>query len=242
VAILTKADARWVVLHNQVLIPGYAVMVNVSHRVSRESFWILGVYGDISQGQASLLRFLTRLQKCLQAFVPRQAKAHWGGCFAIGDWNFVEHAGDRYPTGGTTNASKQLLECFKEIKALCCMRDVSGQGPAPRAWSYSKNTHNGVMYSHLDRIYRPTLGWSSGKVVPIDTNWSDHRIITAIVHVEKPRIEKAVPTPRLPGMEVLEKTREFWPKVLLSWDKMSGDGPVTLEKWKAFKDTVLDVG
>jgi len=68
VAMLVKAGAGWDVLHKEVIIPGYAIMVQVSHRMSRESFWILGVYGDTSRGQTSLAEFYERLHKRLTAF------------------------------------------------------------------------------------------------------------------------------------------------------------------------------
>jgi len=242
VVILTKAGAGWDVLHKQVLILGHAIIVNVSHRVSRESFWILGVYGDISQGQVSLGRFLACLKARLTTFVQRQARTHWGGCFAIGDWNFVEHVGDRHPTGGSQAPSKKLITCFEDVKGLCDMRDVSGRGPAPRDWSYSKMTHNGIVYSRLDHIYRPTMGWRDGKVLLIATKWSDHRVIIATVYIKKPKVEKATPAPRLPNLEVLDKMKRFWPGVLQSWGEMTDSGPVTLEKWRSFKDEVLRIG
>jgi len=242
VAILTKAGSSWDILHNQVLIPGYVVIVNVLHEVSRESFWVLGVYGDISWGQVSLSQFLVRLRTRLSAFVRRQARTHWGGCFTARDWNFVEHAGDRYPSGSTNSTPKKMLDCFEDIKALCSMRDISGRGPAPKAWSYSKNTHNRTIYSHLDRIYQPSFRWMNGKIQPIDNNWLDHRIITATVYVRKPKIEKVALAPRLPNLETLEKACNFWPKVLQSWEEMTNKGPITLETWKAFKDTVLETG
>jgi len=61
VAIVAKAGAGWDVLHTEVLIPGYVAMAHVSHRTSRESFWVMGVYGDISRGQSSLVSFYERL-------------------------------------------------------------------------------------------------------------------------------------------------------------------------------------
>jgi len=242
VAILVKAGAGWDVLHKQVLIPGYAVIVKVSHRISRESFWVLSVYGDISQGQVSLNKFLGRLRTRLTALIRREAKTHWGGCFAIGDWNFVEHAGDRHPVGSTQNPQKKLISCFEDIKKLCSMKDVAGRGPAPRDWSYSKMTHNGMVYSRLDRVYRPSLGWRSGKVLPMTTKWSDHRVVIATVYVTAPKVEKASPAPRLPSIEVLEKVHRFWPGVLRSWEELTGAGPVTLEMWSSFKEEVLRIG
>jgi len=242
VAILAKTGAGWEVRHKEVIVPGHAVMVQVSHRISRESFWILGVYGDISRGQKSLVDFYERLHERLRAFVRRQARTHWGGCFAAGDWNFVEFAKDRFPTGHTDRAPERLLACFNNIKDLCGLRDTAGGDPAPSLWSYSKETCHGKVYSRLDRVYRPSLGWSGGEVTPIDTGRSDHRLITALVHVRRPKIEKAVPAPRLPEVEVLDKTRNFWPKVLLEWKTLSDGRPVTLEVWKVFKNLVLAIG
>jgi len=63
VAVLTKAGAGWEVLHGEVIVPGHAIMVHLSHRMCRESFWLMGVYGDISKGQVSLLGFYERLQE-----------------------------------------------------------------------------------------------------------------------------------------------------------------------------------
>jgi len=242
IAILAKAGAGWEVQHKEVIVLGHTVVVQVSHRVSRESFWILGVYGDISSGQTSLVDFYEKLHERLRAFVRRQARTYWGGCFAAGDWNFVEFAKDRFPTGHANRAPERLLNCFNKIKDLCSLTDTAGGDPAPSLWSYSKGTCHGRIYSRLDRIYRPSLGWSSGKVTPIDTGRSDHRLITALVHVRRPRIEKAVPAPRLPEMETLDKTRDFWPKVLQEWKALSSEKPVTLETWRVFKDLILAAG
>jgi len=242
VAIVVRADAGWEVLHRQVLILGYAVIIHITNRINWESFWILGVYGDISQGSVLLGRFMERLRLRLSAFVKRQAKTHWGGCFAIRDWNFVEHAGDRFPSGNNQGIPKKVLTTFEEVKRLCAMRDMSGRGPSPKTWTYSKMTHNGMAYSRLDRIYRPSSCWESGTVMPIASGWSDHRILVALVHVTKPKIDRAVPAPRLPAVEVLGKTKKFWPGVLLDWGALTDSGPVTLEKWRVFKDNVLRAG
>jgi len=242
VALLVRAGAGWDILHKEVLVPGYAVMVHVSHRVSRESFWILGVYRDISKGQTSLAEFYERLHERLSAFVRRQVRTHWGGCFAAGDWNFVEFAKDRFPTGHADRAPLRILLCFERIKNLCGLTDMAGEDPAPSFWSYSKKTHHGRVYSRLDRIYRPYLGWSDGAVVPMDTGWSDHRLITAMVHVRRPKVEKVIPALRLPDLEALDKARKFWPGVLQGWKSLSEDGPVSLESWKIFKDLVLSIG
>jgi len=242
VAIVVKAGSGWEVLHKEVIVPGYAIMVNASHRTSRESLWILGVYGDISGGQTSLVEFYERLSERLGALVRRQARTHWGGCFAAGDWNFVEFAGDRFPTAHPDRAPVRLLTAFNAIKALCGLADTAGPDPALPLWSYSKATAHGRVYSRLDRIYRPVRGWSAGKVVPLDTGASDHRLIVVPVYPKKPKIEKAIPAPRLPNLDILDKAKKFWPAVLLAWGTLTSQGPVTLEKWAEFKKTVLDKG
>jgi len=242
VAIVVKAGSGWEVLHKEVIIPGYAVIVNASHRTSRESLWVLGVYGDVSRGQSSLVEFYERLSGRLEALVGRQARTHWGGCFAAGDWNFVEHAGDRFPTAHPDRAPVRLLTAFNNIKVLCGLADTAGTDPAPPLWSYSKATAHGRVYSRLDRIYRPTRGWSAGEVTPLDTGASDHRLVMVPVYPKRPKIEKAKPAPRLPSLEVLDKTKKFWPTALTAWNVLTTHGPVTLEKWAEFKKTILDTG
>ena len=242
VAIVVKAGSGWEVMHKEVIIPGYAVIVHVSHRTSRELLWILGVYGDISKGQSSLVEFYERLSGRLEALVRRQARTHWGGCFAAGDWNFVEFAGDRFPTAHPDRAPLRLLTAFNSIKALCSLVDTAGADPTPPLWSYSKMTAHGRVYSRLDRVYRPARGWSAGEVTPLDTGASDHRLILAPVYPKRLRIEKAKSAPRLPSLEVLSKTKKFWPAVLLAWNVLTDRGPAMLEKWAEFKKIVLDAG
>jgi len=242
VAIVVKAGSGWDVLHKEVIVPGYAIMVHASHRTSRESLWILGVYGDVSKGQSSLTDFYERLNGRLEAFVRRQARTHWGGCFAAGDWNFVEFAGDRFPTAHPDRAPVRLLTAFNNIKALCGLTDTAGPDPAPHLWSYSKTTAHGRVYSRLDRVYRLMQGWSAGEVAPLDTGTSDHRLVMVPVYPKRPRIEKAKPAPRLPSLEVLDKAKKFWPAVLLAWDTLTAGGPITLERWAEFKSTILNRG
>jgi len=69
VAILTKADTGWEILHKEVIVPGHAIIVHVTHHVSRESLWVLGVYGDISSGQTSLVEFYERLLRRMTTLV-----------------------------------------------------------------------------------------------------------------------------------------------------------------------------
>jgi len=74
------------------------------------------------------------------------------------------------------------------------------------------------------------------------TKWSDHRIVIATVYVKKPKVEKASPAPRLPSVEVLDKAHKFWPSILQAWEELTSHSPVTLEKWKVFKDSMLHLG
>ena len=242
VAIVVKAGSGWEVLHKEVVVPGHAIIINASHRTSRETLWILGVYGDVSKGHSSLVEFYERMNERLGAFVRRQARTHWGGCFAAGDWNFVEYAADRFPTAHPDRAPIRLLTAFNSIKALCGLVDTAGLDPAPPLWSYSKMTAHGQVYSRLDRVYRPKVGWSAGSVTPLDTGASDHRLIMVPVYPRRPKIEKAKPAPRLPSLEALNKTREFWPAVLRAWNVLTTNGPVTLERWAEFKKVTLEAG
>jgi len=47
VAILVKSGVGWDMLHKQVLVPGHAILVNVSHRISRVLLGSWGVQGHI---------------------------------------------------------------------------------------------------------------------------------------------------------------------------------------------------
>jgi len=95
VAVVTHSSGGWECTQQVVLIEGYALMMRLTHRVSREAFWLLGVYADNSRGLNSLLAFYVSLRKCLSALVASMPDGSWSGCIAAGDWNFVEHLDDR---------------------------------------------------------------------------------------------------------------------------------------------------
>jgi len=64
----------------------------------------------------------------------------------------------------------------------------------------------------------------------------------ATVYIKKPKVERALPAPRLPNLEVLDKAHKFWPNILVAWEQLMANGPVTLEKWRIFKDHILQTG
>ncbi len=94
--------------------------------------------------------------------------------------------------------------------------------------------------SRLDRIYYPHDGWSATPPKPIHTNHSDHHFVWSDCFITAPKVEIAVPAPRLPSLKLLDEG-PFWPLVLSAWsDLLSGD--ITLPSWSVFKHCVLASG
>ena len=242
IALLTSARSSWAAIAHVDLVPGYAMITRVAHKQSREEFWLLSVYGDTSGGFASLRRFLGLLRESLRVFIASGPGMGWEGCLAAGDWNFVEFSGDRFPARESHVRAAPLVEIFNDIRTLCRFTDAAGDEASPRQWSWSGRTQDGMSYSRIDRIYVPTEGWSACAPVPVATNWSDHRVITAELTRLQPRVEKAVPAPRLPSLDLLARSHVFWPKVLASWTQSTATGPMNLERWTDFKTEVLSVG
>jgi len=242
VALITSARSSWKAVAHEVLVPGYAMITKVAHGQSREEFWLLGVYGNTSRGFASLREFLDLLREKLRLFIATGPGMSWDGCLAAGDWNFVEFPGDRFPVRESHVRAAPLVEIFNDIRALCKFTDAAGDEASPRLWSWSGATQDGMSHSRLDRVYVPVAGWSACRPIPVATNWSDHRVIIADVTRLRPRIERAVPAPRLPSLDLLTRSHTFWPKVLASWSRSTEEGPMTLEKWTSFKRDVLSTG
>jgi len=242
VAIVAHSSGGWACNKQVTLVEGFALLLHLSHRVSRESFWILGVYADNAKGTNSLLDFYVELRIRLSAFVASLPGGAWSGCVAAGDWNFVEHPDDRSPVSPPNPRMNALLEVFSDVSALCNFRDAAGRGPCPRGWTYSKNTARHKVFSRLDQVYIPHGGWAAEPPYVLSTNWSDHRVVITDIIVTSPAVQVAVPAPRLPDLDGLSKSKAFWPGVLVAWRFMTQDGRVTLEKWSVFKDTVLRTG
>jgi len=241
-ALIARSDSSWETQAHDVLIPGYAFIVRLLHRQSRERLWFLGVYGDNSNGRSSLRAFLVRLRQELRGYITKVGAEAWTGCIAAGDWNFVEHPEDRFPFGESLSKMTSLLGVFKDIKSICKMEDCAGSGPSMRQWSFSRVTASGRTFSRIDRVYRPSEGWSCRKPVPVATAWSDHRMVVATLVVLRPQVEKAVPAPCLPSLDLLSKSRTFWQDVVALWDGAASGPPMTLERWTAFKAGVLAAG
>jgi len=242
VAIVAHSVGGWACNKQVTLIDGFALLLHLSHRVSRESFWLLGVYANNTKGVNSLVDFYVELRKCLSAFVASLPGGTWSGCVAAGDWNFVEHPGDRSPVSPPNPRVDLLLEVFSDVSALCSFRDAAGLGPCPRGWSYSKNTVRHKVFSRLDRVYIPHSGWAAEPPYVLSTNWSDHRVVVSDLIVTDPTVQVAVPAPRLPDLDGLSKSKTFWPGVLVAWQDMARGSKITLERWSAFKETVLRIG
>ena len=242
VAVVAHSSGGWACNKQVTLMDGFALLLHLSHRVSRESFWLLGVYAENAKGVNSLVDFYMELRKRLSAFVASLPGGTWSGCVAAGDWNFVEHPGDCSPMSPPNPRMDLLLEVFSDVSALCCFRDAAGPGPCPRGWTYSKNTAQHKAFSRLDRVYIPHDGWAAEPPYVLTTNWSDHRVVVSDLIVTNPAVQVAVPAPRLPDLDGLSKSKTFWPSVLVAWRSMAQGGKVTLERWSAFKETVLRVG
>jgi len=242
VAVVAHSAGGWACNKQVTLIDGFALLLHLSHRVSRESFWLLGVYANNAKGVNSLVDFYVELRTRLSAFVASLPGGTWSGCVAAGDWNFVEHPGDRSPMSPPNPRMDLLLEVFSDVSALCSFHDATGLGPYPRGWSYSKNTARHRVFSRLDRVYIPHGGWAAEPPYVLSTNWSDHRVVVSDLLVTDPTVQVAVPAPRLPDLDGLGKSKAFWPGVLVAWRDMAQSGGITLEKWSAFKKIVLCLG
>jgi len=241
-ALISRSSSSWEALVHDVLVPGYAFITHLLHRQSREKLWFLGVYGDTSNGYSSLKEFLLLLRKELRNYVARLDGGTWNGCVAAGDWNFVTYPEDRFPFTESHAKAAPLVNIFRDITSICKMEDCAGNGPSMKRWTCSKMMASGRTFSRIDRIYQPTEGWSCHKPVPIATTWSDHRVVVAMLVVLWPRVERAVPARRLPSLDLLSKSRTFWPDVLALWDNMTTGPPVMLAQWVIFKEEVLKAG
>jgi hypothetical protein len=221
VAILAANNGSWSTEETHILTPGHAILSKLSHSISRETFWLLAVYGNISSSPEltsvqTLRKFYSNLlTKLIETILLIQTNETWTSCIAAGDWNLTEHENDRDPPKPTDIAT---LKHFKDIKSLCLMTDAAGPDPLPSLWSCRrKNTHR-YTSSRLDRIYRPLIGWLSANPTSIPTNWSDHNIVHCTLTVRSPSIQTAKPAPRMPDLKHL--SRKFWKTTLNLYNVM----------------------
>ena len=241
-AIVAKNNGDWYSTQEEVLVPGYAILTRLNHRRSVESFWLLAVYADTSNSYTSLLTFYKRLYTKLDRFVQTLPMDTWQGCIAAGDWNFVEHDRDRFPFRDRPSKLVHIRNAFEDLKRCCRMVDSAGPASAPRLWTYSKMTASGKSFSRLDRLYMPDQGWMTSGSDVLNTNWSDHRVLVSTVLVTTPKVQWAVPAPRLPSLSLLNRSETFWPGVLEAWKALTDLPSTTLESWTDFKESVLAAG
>ena len=237
VAIIARSSDGWTCNESYTLVEGYAILVNVTHHKSTESFWILGVYGDISSHSSLESFYQLTLDSLTVAISPFVEDGSWTGCLAAGDWNMVSSPSDRVPARPFSAYESRVSMLFEDLVTMCSLSDAAGPGPSLRGWSHKYARGSAVSYARLDRIYRPLRGWSSSTPVAFQTNWSDHRFVWSDCIINRPRVELAVPAARLPA--VLDKT--FWSEVDTFYDKLCSD-PIALPTWSSFKKDVLSAG
>ena len=138
VAILAPNDGSWSCLEALTIVPGHAVLAQLNHCHSTETFWLLAVYGDVSSGHASLLTFYQELHNFLADFVySPERSATWSGCLAAGDWNAVEHPNDRAPPAAPTTARNNIKCTFTHVKSLCHLQDAARLKAHPQGHTFS---------------------------------------------------------------------------------------------------------
>ena len=244
VAICALDTGVWSCTSSDVLIPGHAIICELYHSVSTESFKVLGVYGDISDYSART-DFYRRLYIKISDHILElreqntETTGTWKGCIAAGDWNFVEKDDDRFPTRTPSGATKECRRIFRDIKMVCMLQDTGRNKSSYRDHTFSQNARGVNILSRLDRIYRPQDGWTSSIPVPIKTNHSDHHFIWSDCFLSSPKVEIAVPAPRLPRMDRLGDS--FWSTILKEWNTLTC-GDINLHRWTNFKKTALLCG
>src|ERR1700679_2254088 len=95
IALVSRNDGSWTCEFLEEIIPGNAILVKLKHSRSAESFWILGLYGDISDTYVSLESMYMKVSEFLLDYISDLPD--WPGCIALGDWNFAAEPSDRSP-------------------------------------------------------------------------------------------------------------------------------------------------
>ena len=236
IALISRASHGWLCNDVRILIPGYALLAHLTHRRSTESIWFLCVYADNSKRHTSLTAFYRLLLSRLTAEI--RSIPSWPGCFAAGNWNFVEHPDDRAPRSPLPVPSA-IVRNFDKIKAICSMRDVAGPEPLPTGWTRATQRAGLTYRARLDRVYCPDALWFPGDPVSLPTLWSDHNLVWVDCTLSRPRVQMAVPADRLPPVPKLDA--QFWADALARYRSLTQAG-VNLASWTAFKKSVLTMG
>ena len=236
VALISCASHGWLCDDVRVLIPGYALLAHLAHHRSMESIWFLCVYADNSKRHTSLTAFYHLLLSKLAAEI--RSIPDWPGCFAAGDWNFVEHPDDRAPRSPLPVPSA-VTRNFDKIKAICSMKDAAGPEPFPSGWTQATQ-HAGLTYkARLDCVYSPDTLWFPDDPVSLATLWSDHNLVWVDCTLSCPRVQMAVPADCLPPIPKLDAT--FWADVLAKYRTLT-QTDVNLPAWTVFKKDILALG
>ena len=244
VAICALDTGVWSCTSSEVLVPGHAIICELYHSVSTECFRILRVYGDISNYKARTDFYRDLYNKISDYVLSVNGQGQnnmktWRGCIAAGDWNFVESDEDRFPTKVPSGATKECRKIFRDIRTLCMLQDTGRNKGAYRDHTFSQNAQGVTVLSRLDRIYWPRDGWTSSVPIPIKTNHSDHHFVWSDCFLSSPKVEIAVPAPRLPQIDKLDDA--FWMSVLREWSTLTSSD-VNLHRWTDFKKLILQYG
>ena len=151
----------------------------------------------------------------------------------------MERDEERFPVKTPSGATKNCRKIFQDIKTLCMLQDTGRSKCTYRDHTFSQNARGVRVLSRLDRIYRPWDGWTSSVPVPIKTNHSDHLFVWSDCFLSSPKVEIAVPAPRLPRVDQLDD--DFWANVLREWTTLTS-GSINLHRWTDFKRLVLQYG
>ena len=152
----------------------------------------------------------------------------------------MESDSDRFPFKAPSFDTKRCRKLFIDIKSLCLMTDTAGSTGSFRKHTFTQNARGVRIFSRLDRIYFPPDGWTASTPVALCTNHSDHHFVWSDCFISSPRVELAVPAPRLPPIQYLDDG-PFWPTVLSAWSNLTSLG-INLPTWTSFKKKVLAAG
>ena len=236
IALISRASHSWLCNDARILIPGYALLAHLTHCRSTKSMWFLCVYADNSRRHTSLTAFYRLLLSKLAAEI--RSIPDWPGCFAAGNWNFVEHPDNRAPRSPLPVPSA-ITRNFGKIKAVCSMKDIAGPEPLPGGWTHATQRAGRTYRARLDRVYCPDALWFPGDPVSLPTLWSDHNLVWVDCTLSRPRVQMAVPADCLPPVPKLDA--QFWAGALAKY-KVLTQSNVNLASWSVFKKDVLAMG
>ena len=151
----------------------------------------------------------------------------------------MEDDEDRFPTKTPSSATKDCRKIFKDIKTLCMLQDTGRSKGTYKGHTFSQNAQGVNVLSRLDCIYRLRDRWTSSIPIPIKTNHSDHHFVWSDCFLSNPKVEIAVPAPRLPRIDRLDDG--FWTNVLREWSTLT-NGDINLHRWTNFKKVALQYG